>query len=93
MKFFCFLFIKQVKFFTFVLSGITVNDIHFQAFLLEGLHHWNRDREQAAVTSQDHAKTYDSTFKSAINKLCNAVLGVELSPNYTEPRKSTCILN
>ena len=89
MKFFFSFFIKQVQFFTFVLSGTTANDVHFQAFLLEGLHCWNWDRQQAAVMSQDCAKTYDSTLMSAVNKLHNAILGVELSSTYTEPRKYT----
>lgn len=66
--------------------------MHFQAFLLEGLVRWNRDRELAAVTLTDSVpSSYDTALTSTVNQLSHSVLGRRLYPNFKAPNKYTGI--
>lgn len=73
------------------IPGTSANDLHFQAFLVESLSRWNRDRELAAVNQTDSApaSSYDSELASAVNRLGHSVLGRELYPNFRGPNKYT----
>lgn len=85
------MFILFIIFFFFN-TGTSANDLHFQAFLLEGLVRWNRDRELAAVTLTDSSpSSYDCALTSAVNLLSHSVLGRELYPNFKGPNKYTGI--
>lgn len=70
------------------LAGTSANAVHFQAYLLEGLARWNKDRASAA-TSDKGSGTYSSLLCCAVNKLSESVLNKKLHPSFTEPRKYT----
>ena len=65
------------------MAGTSASDMHFQAYLLEGLSRWNADREAAAVTSSlsPKSKTYSDLLCQSVNKLSEGVLGKKLKPN------------
>ncbi|CAH3194033.1 unnamed protein product [Porites evermanni] len=44
----------------FFIPGTSANDLHFHAFLLEGVARWNRDREVAGVTEANSDTIYCS---------------------------------
>ena len=69
------------------MTGTSANDLHFQAFLIEGIFRWNQDRE-AAVTSTD-LPSYDTSLLHSVNRLSAAVLGEPLFPAFKVPRKYT----
>ena len=76
----------------FISTGTSANDLHFQAFLVEGLVRWNRDRELAAITSTDSAPCcYDSELSSAVNHLSEQILGKKLHLTFKGPNKYTGI--
>ena len=70
------------------IPGTSANDMHFQAFLLEGLVRWNKDRE-AAVTPSVTAPCYDSILTAAVNQLSASVFGEAMYPQVKGPRKYT----
>lgn len=73
-------------------TGTSANDLHFQAFLVEGLVRWNRDRELAAVTSTHSAPgCYDFELSSAVNHLSEQVLGRKQNLTVKNPNKYTGI--
>ena len=73
-------------------TGTSANDLHFQAFLVEGLVRWNRDRELAAITSTHSAPgCYDSELSSAVNHLSEQVLGRKQNLTVKNPNKYTGI--
>ena len=76
----------------FMSTGTSANDLHFQAFLVEGLVRWNRDRELAAVTSTHSAPgCYDFELSSAVNHLSEQVLGRKQNLTVKNPNKYTGI--
>lgn len=73
-------------------TGTSASDMHFQAYLLEGLVRWNEDRASSAVTggtSSQQQQSYSGILKHAVNKLSEEVLGEQLVPGYQQPRKYT----
>ena len=62
------------------ISGTAASDLHFQAFLVEGLVRWNADRHMTA-TGRDigrEVRCYDGRTKAAVNKLAEKVLKKKL---------------
>ena len=71
-------------------SGTAANALHFQMYLLEGLHRWNSDRSLAALDTQlSPLRCYDSKLKSALAELSQSVMGAKLFKEYQPPRKYT----
>ena len=69
-----------------VLVGTSASDVHFQAYLLEGLCRWNADRATAAVTSStpSDTKTYSGLLCQTVNALSESVLGRKLKPGFQQ---------
>jgi len=62
----------------YLCSGTVANDIHYQAYLLEGIMRWNEDRAVAATSdggSDQH--TYSDALQAAVNQLSAKVHGHE----------------
>lgn len=73
------LFIKCSCFF---FSGTSASDIHFKAYLLDGLMRWNADRASAAVSStQSGPESYSGLLIQAVNELSEDVLGKKMKSN------------
>ena len=72
-------------------AGTSASDMHFQAYLLEGLSRWNADRAAAAVTSSTspESKTYSDLLCQSVNKLSESVLGRNLKPSFQQIGKYT----
>ena len=64
--------------------------MHFQAYLLEGLMRWNKDRGSAVVGVRSN--TYDSHLICAINTLGVDVLGKAVDTTFVVPNVYTGIL-
>ena len=69
--------------------GTSANDLHFQAYLLEGLARWNTDRHQAALSESTGGPTYNPLRSAAVNDLSSKVLKEKLAPGFTAPREYT----
>jgi len=55
---------------------MAANDVHFQAYLLEGIVRWNADREEAAARrSTDDSRSFSDQLKAATCQLTRKVLG------------------
>ena len=74
-----------------LLAGTSASDMHFQAYLLEGISRWNADRAAAAVTSctSSESKTYSGLLCQSVNELSESVLGRKLKPNFHQIGKYT----
>ncbi|XP_066300424.1 uncharacterized protein [Branchiostoma lanceolatum] len=57
------------------IPGTRASDVHFQAYLLEGLDRWNEDRAAAAVSGQVEHHVYNRGMCEALNRLSSSVLG------------------
>lgn len=80
--------------FLFCITGNMASDVHFQAYLLEGLMRWNQDRARAAMSSVDKREppqSYSVLLRHAANKLNEEVFGKTLVTNFKEPNKYTGI--
>ena len=71
------------------ITGPLASDVLFQAYIVEGLHRLNEDRERAA-TSTD--QSYSGLLPHTANVLGLKVLKRKIAPTYKEPRKYTGIL-
>ncbi len=73
--------------------GTQANDLHFQAYLLEGLMRWNEDRATDALASSSRVEARDRSFsgslKQAVNELHQKVFGSVLDKNLRSPRLYT----
>ena len=76
-------------FFSNFFLGTSANDLHFQAYLLEGLARWNTDRHQAALSESTGGPTYNPLLSAAVNDLSSKVLKEKLAPRFTAPREYT----
>lgn len=69
------------------------NDLHFQAYLLEGLVRWNEDRATDAIASSSRVEARDRSFsgslKQAVNERHQKVFGSVLNKNLHSPRPYT----
>ena len=79
------LFDAQVLFslrLSFFFSGTSASDVHFQAYLLDGLMRWNADRTRAAVSSSESGpESYSGILIQAVNELSEDVLGRKIKSN------------
>ena len=57
----------------FVFTGTQTNDLHFQAYLMDGLVRWNADHaaDATAADAPEHL-VYSSYLQSAVWKQCSA---------------------
>ena len=60
---------------------------HFQAYLLEGLVRWNKDRASAVVEAGSN--TYNSRLLCAINQLSKEVLDKPIDESFQMPNEYT----
>ena len=68
--------------FLFFFPGTSASDIHFKAYLLDGLMRWNADRASAAVSStQSGPESYSGLLIQAVNELSEDVLGKKMKSN------------
>ncbi|CAL8317387.1 unnamed protein product [Merluccius merluccius] len=63
----------------------SASDAHFQAYLLEGLMHWNDDRMEDAVKGSPSVRSYGSTLREAVDQLSRKVLGTCWDKRYRTP--------
>jgi hypothetical protein len=69
---------------------MSANDVHFQAYLLEGVVRWNDDRMSAAVAgSKGDSRSYNDSLKMAVAKLHEKVYGQH--QDFRPPSKYTGI--
>ncbi|XP_062340201.1 uncharacterized protein LOC134038681 [Osmerus eperlanus] len=72
------------------IPGTSANDVHFQAFLLDGLVRWNENRAAAAVEGREQPLlSYSGHLQHSLNQLSQRVLGVSLVKDHTAPREYT----
>jgi hypothetical protein len=68
------------------ISGTSASDMHFQAYLLEGLSRWNADRAASAVSDiPTGPQSYNALQSEALNDLSQRVFGKKLCPE-TKPK-------
>ena len=73
--------LQSITLFSFIL-GTSASDIHFQAYLLDGLMRWNSDRASAAVSITELGpESYNGLLIHAVNELSEDVLGKKVKPN------------
>ena len=73
--------LQSITLFSFIL-GTSASDIHFQAYLLDGLMRWNSDHSSAAVSSTELGpESYSGLLIHAVNELSEDVLGKKVKPN------------
>ncbi|XP_076461545.1 uncharacterized protein LOC143294031 isoform X2 [Babylonia areolata] len=76
--------------FEHVYPSDSTNDVHYQAYLVEGLARWNQDRAAAALEGgKGQPRTYSGKLQQAVSKLSSEVLGRNLLPLFTSPRTYT----
>ncbi|XP_033121766.1 uncharacterized protein LOC117120785 [Anneissia japonica] len=74
----------------FLLTSTRASDLHFQAYLMEGLVRWNKDRSDAAAKSGvSDINLYSGLQQHALNLLSEQVLGKKVYPTFTAPNKYT----
>ncbi|KAJ8034188.1 hypothetical protein HOLleu_20922 [Holothuria leucospilota] len=72
------------------IPGTTANDMHFQAYLLEGIVRWNEDRAFAALqTSTPRTHSYNSELRHEINRVNKIVYGSTVDETYQDPGRFT----
>ena len=72
-------------FFSLIVPGTSASDLHFQAYLLEGLSRWNADRSAAAVSDVTTGpETYSGALANAANDLSTSVIGKKIQPGLQE---------
>ena len=65
------------------IAGTSASDVHFQAYLLDGLMRWNADRAIAGVSSTESGpETYSGILTQAVNELSEDVLGKKMKSNF-----------
>ncbi|KAK3720982.1 hypothetical protein QZH41_018539, partial [Actinostola sp. cb2023] len=63
-------------------EGTSASDMHFQAYLLEGLQRWNADRATNAVSSAvTGPESYSGVLCQVVNELSEDVLGKAIRPD------------
>ncbi|XP_063969339.1 uncharacterized protein LOC129281443 [Lytechinus pictus] len=72
------------------IPGTSANNVHFQAYLLEGVHRWNCDRarDAEAATAPSHA-SYGTYNEFDVNRLTEKLFGWKLNPSLTAPLEYT----
>ena len=70
-----------------MLIGTAANDIHFQAFLIEGIVRWNSARAEAATDSSTITvyRSFDTSLQDQLHSLSSRVIGAPINPDYRPP--------
>ena len=65
-----------------MLIGTAANDIHFQAFLIEGIVRWNSARAEAATDSSTITvyRSFDTSLQDQLHSLSSRVIGAPIKP-------------
>ncbi|KAL5019738.1 hypothetical protein ScPMuIL_002636 [Solemya velum] len=72
------------------IPGASASDVHFQAYLLEGLFRWNQDRATQAFKSESPSSlSYSGLVRHAVNRLSEGVFGTKVDESYQPPRQYT----
>ncbi|XP_070183044.1 uncharacterized protein [Littorina saxatilis] len=71
------------------IPGSTASDLHFQAYLVEGLARWNQDQAQAATSVSSKPGTYSRRLRHVANQLSAELLDEPLYPDFSMPNKHT----
>jgi hypothetical protein len=74
------------------LTGTLASDVLFQAYMVDGLHRWNEDRDRAAVSTQTDHQSYSGLLRHTANTMGLKLPSRKIDPSYNEPRKYTGIL-
>ncbi|XP_038061156.1 uncharacterized protein LOC119731927, partial [Patiria miniata] len=74
----------------FILTGTVANDVHFQAYLMEGLVRWNEDcAAYALLTEAPEHRVYSRYLQYSVDQLGQRVLGKSINPTHTKPQQHT----
>ncbi|XP_071963285.1 uncharacterized protein [Antedon mediterranea] len=72
------------------IPGERASDVHFQAYLMDGLVRWNTNRAVAATQSgAPHPNTYSGLHQHGLNTLAEQVFGKKLYNSFVLPIKYT----
>ena len=72
------------------IPGNAANAVNFQAYLLDGITHWNAARTLEANQSPREAlRTFDVRLQDRVNALSQSVHGTSVFPQYRPPAKYT----
>ena len=72
------------------IPGTSASGLNFQAYLVDGIYRWNRDRSQAAVdTAESPHRTYDLRQQERLDALSKAVYGESSLPHFRPPPQYT----
>ncbi|KAK7095805.1 hypothetical protein V1264_005170 [Littorina saxatilis] len=71
------------------IPGDSAGAVNYQAYLLEGLAHWNQDRAAAALPPTKEPWCYTGLITKGVNQLTNKVLGRKIIPNFKSPLQYT----
>ena len=75
-----------------IYQGTTASDMHYQAYLLEGIARWNSDRGRAMVDGESYRQLNITTPlypTKLVNRLSNMVYGEAFDGDYRDPCKYT----
>lgn len=76
--------------FFYINSGTAANDIHFQAYVIEGIVRWNSQRAIAALDSPDSTiRSFDPKLRLKLKSLHSAVLDKSTDTDYHPPAAYT----
>ncbi|KAH3793404.1 hypothetical protein DPMN_146912 [Dreissena polymorpha] len=71
------------------IPGTLANEGLFEAYLVEGLSRWNQNRGDNAVSVAIDEPHYSQQLRHEVNRLSADVLGKNILPSYSTPRKYT----
>ncbi|KAK7105237.1 hypothetical protein V1264_016643 [Littorina saxatilis] len=74
------------------IPGSTASDLHFQAYMVEGLARWNQDRAQAATSVSSNLGTYSRRLRHVANQLSVELLDEPLYPDFSMPNHQLSII-
>ncbi|KZR96011.1 Uncharacterized protein APZ42_009893, partial [Daphnia magna] len=67
----------------FVFLGTSANDVHFQAYLLNGIVRWNSARSSESVDSPRSAlRSFDEQLQNKMNELTSSIFGCPSDNQY-----------
>ncbi|XP_022110160.1 uncharacterized protein LOC110989819 isoform X2 [Acanthaster planci] len=72
------------------IPGTTANDVHYQAYLMDGLVRWNTDRAADAIAADapEH-RVYSGYLQHAVDQLGQRLLGKAINPTHSISQKYT----
>ncbi|XP_052277133.1 uncharacterized protein LOC127876170 isoform X2 [Dreissena polymorpha] len=71
------------------IPGTSASASNFQTYLLEGLMHWNEDRQIAATSTEKETVLYDARLKTPTNRLSQKLFNKNIFPTFQPPNKYT----